>query len=169
MAAMMAAMRATELLEPDLRADGAPASPFDALIGSWNIRARWFAPDGTTSREAEGEWHFSWILGGWGVQDVLFVKGASASERGTSMRCYDPTADVWRVVWMMPKGNEFVSLEARIESAKVIQEGISLRGDSRQRWTFLEVTSSSFLWQGESSVDGGVSWRLDQEMRGARQ
>ena len=160
-------MNATKLLEPGIRADGAPACPYEPLIGSWDIRSRWFTAEGTT-REVEGEWHFSWILGGWGVQDVLFVKGATPSDRGTSIRCYDRVAQVWRVVWLMPRSNEFVALDVREEPGKIVQEGQSLRGESRQRWTISGITGSSFLWQGESSTDGGTSWRLEQEMRATR-
>ncbi len=102
------------------------------------------------------------------MQDVLFIKEAPASERGTSIRCYDQTTGVWRVIWLMPKGDEFVVLEARYEAGKILQEGESMRGESRQRWTISEITDSSFLWQGESSTDGGVTWRLDQEMLATR-
>jgi hypothetical protein len=165
---MLRDMNATELLEPDVRADGAPPCPYEPLIGSWDVQSRWFAPDGTI-READGEWHFSWILGGWGVQDVLFIKGATASERGTSVRCYDQTAQVWRVVWFMPKGDEFVALRATDHAGEIVQEGDSLREEPRQRWTISEITKTSFLWRGESSIDGGITWRLDQEMQATRQ
>jgi hypothetical protein len=68
----------------------------------------------------------------------------------------------------MPKSNEFVALDVREEPGKIVQEGQSLRGESRQRWTISGITGSSFLWQGESSTDGGTSWRLEQEMRATR-
>ncbi len=160
-------MNALSLLEPNVRSGDAPSCPYVPLIGSWEIAARRYS-DGDDPREGRGEWHFSWILGGWGVQDVLFAEGAGSEARGTSIRCYDPDADAWRVVWMMPAGREFVALLARDEGDRIVQEGAALDGISRQRWTFSEMIDNGFLWQGESSTDGGSTWTLDQEMRGTR-
>lgn len=159
-------MEALDLLAPDELAEARPRCPYEGLIGSWQVRARWFA-DGAT-REAAGEWHFSWILGGWGVQDVLFVNGAAADQRGTSIRCYDERSACWRVVWMAPRGGEFVALEARAVGDAIVQDGDALDGSSRQRWTISDITPESFIWRGETSRDGGATWQLDQEMSATR-
>lgn len=164
-----AEMDALELLTPQQRGAGSPPDcPYAPLIGSWDIRSRWYSQEGST-REAEGEWHFSWILGGWGIQDVLFERGATADQRGTSIRCYDGTTCAWRVVWMAPRGGEFVALVGRLVGERIIQEGDALDGSSRQRWTISNITADGFLWQGETSLDGGATWRLDQEMWATRQ
>jgi hypothetical protein len=76
---------AVALLAPGVLVSDRPVCPYEPLIGSWDIAAKWFGDDGAV-REAEGEGHFTWILGGWGVQDVLFVKGASPDQRGTTVR-----------------------------------------------------------------------------------
>jgi hypothetical protein len=160
-------MNALALLEPAVRNASPPDCPFAPLIGSWEVVSRWFLEDGST-RESKGEWHFSWILGGWGVQDVLFEKGAPVDRRGTTLRCYDHDAGAWRVCWMAPAGGEFVSLLATKDADRIVHEGAALDGSSLQRWTFSQMTETSFLWQGESSLDGGSTWRLDQEMRASR-
>jgi hypothetical protein len=156
-----------------LGADGVPlaqspfGSPFEALIGSWEIDSECYRSDGMTE-EATGEWHFARILGGLGVQDVLFAKGAPPALRGTSISGYDAKAGVWRVVWMMPYSGEFACLVSRQVGDEIIQEGFSMDGSSLERWTFSEITGDRFRWRGESSDDGGKTWRLDQQMTGRR-
>jgi hypothetical protein len=36
------------------------------------------------------------------------------------------------------------------------------------RWCFLDITPDSFLWRGESSTDGGASWRVVIEFTARR-
>jgi hypothetical protein len=63
-----------------LAADGLHAGPGEnrrlcgPLIGSWEVDSVWHEPDGSR-RTAEGEWHFKWVLGGLGVQDLRFGEG----------------------------------------------------------------------------------------------
>jgi hypothetical protein len=41
-------------------------------------------------------------------------------------------------------------------------------GDDLLRWSFEEITESSFLWRGYVSSDEGASWHYEQEMRARR-
>jgi hypothetical protein len=137
------------------------------LIGNWEMDSTWYPEEGEV-RTAKGEWRSAWILGGRGVQDLLFAKGAPADLYGTTVRCYDASIDGWRVVWMQPGGGEFVAQVGRRVGGEVVQEGQALDGSSLQRWTFSEITETGFHWRAESSRDGGETWRLDQEMRGTQ-
>ena len=145
----------------------APDCPFEPLIGSWDVTARWFE-DGAEVRHGSGEWHFGWILGGRAIQDVLFARGAPPEERGTTVRCYDASIAAWRVVWQMPAAGEFTGLVARPEGDEIVLDGAALDGSSLERWAFSEVSADRFRWKGESSTDGGATWQLDQEMNGTR-
>jgi hypothetical protein len=140
---------------------------YGQFVGSWDIDAAWYEPGGIV-RKGKGEWHFGWILGGRGVQDVLFAVGAPPEQFGTTLRCYDAEQDVWRVSWMQPYGGEYVHLVGRKVGDKIVQEGTGSDPARRERWSFTQITPASFLWLGEVSFDSGVSWQVEQEMRASR-
>lgn len=48
-------------------------------------------------KKNKGECHFAWVLGGRGIQDVLFATGAPSNKFGTSLRCYDIAVDFGRI------------------------------------------------------------------------
>jgi len=137
-----------------------PRQLYGQFVGSWEVQS---------SVAGTGEWHFSWILGGLAIQDVIFPAGAPPSERGTTIRSYDPRADVWHIFYTAPGDSEFVLLTGRPERDRIVQLGHDLDDPSRaQRWSFCDIQPSSFRWLGEMSIDGGESWTLTHEMRAAR-
>jgi hypothetical protein len=140
---------------------------YGQLVGSWEIEATWYDQTGG-SRKGKGEWHFAWILGGRGIQDVLFASGSASDHFGTTLRCYDPGMDAWQVTWMQPYGGEFVHLIGRKVGDRIVQEGVGPDEQRRERWSFTEITPVSFVWLGEVSFDEGVTWFLEQEMRAIR-
>jgi hypothetical protein len=140
---------------------------YGQFVGSWKIAAIWFTQSGE-SRNGMGEWHFDWILGGLGIQDVLFSSGATPEKFGTTIRCYDSENDIWHLTWMQPSGGEFVHLIGRNAGDRIIQEGRGTDPNRRIRWSFNEVTASSFIWLGEVSSDDGKSWFLEQKMTAIR-
>jgi hypothetical protein len=140
---------------------------YGRLVGSWDVVSRDLGGDGEW-HERRGEWHFAWVLGGRGVQDVLYAEGSTLDRFGTTLRCYDEEADVWHVAWMQPATGEFLELVGRAEGDRIVQVGRGTRAGQVERWTFSEISPESFLWQGEVSDDEGASWRLVQEMRATR-
>lgn len=140
---------------------------YGQFVGSWDVAATWYK-DGKTVRTANGEWHFGWILGGCGVQDVLFPNGASPDHYGTTLRGYDRQLDAWHITWMQPYGGEFVNLIGRKVGDRIVQESLPDTSGRLERWSFTEITADSFLWIGERSMDGGLTWILEQEMRAVR-
>ena len=146
---------------------------YDALIGDWEADVIDYLPDGT-KLTGKGEWHFAWVLEGRAIQDVWIspkrsernAKQASANRYGTSIRVYDPNADVWHVTWINPVSGAFNTLDGRKEGDAIVQEGTD--GGRKIRWIFDNITPRSFHWKGEVSEDGGNTWRLAAEFFGRR-
>lgn len=152
---------------------------FGQFIGSWDIDGRTIEAGATESR-FEGEWHFAWVLEGRSIQDVLVVWAAGdGADRprgvdiGSTFRTYDPKRDAWWVSWHGPSEGSFAALLARKVGDRIVLDGQwSLRSldDPARRfeWSFNEIGSDSFLWQGRRSFDAGSTWELVEEMRATR-
>jgi len=140
---------------------------FGQFVGSWDMDGAWYQQDGRR-RTGRGEWHFDWILGGRGIQDVLFASGAPAYQFGTTLRCYDSKIDAWHLVWMQPASGEYVYLLGRKAGDKIVAEEVGSHNGRQARWSFKDITTNSFHWLGEVSFDDGATWFLEQEMRAVR-
>jgi len=112
--------------------------------------------------------HVAWILGGRGVQDVLFATETPPHQFGTTLRCSDVTLDAWHISWMQPASGEFVHLLGRKVADRIVQEGAGPDQRRQERWSFADITPDTFTWLGEVSFDGGAVWFVEQEMRAIR-
>ena len=65
---------------------------FGKLIGSWQIDY----VDNVNSHVMKGEWHFSWILEGMAIQDVIILPDY---EYGTTLRVYNPSTHAWDIAY----------------------------------------------------------------------
>ena len=165
-----------------LAADG-PASDrsgkmglYGQFIGSWDLDVRHF-PEDAPARRRRGEWHFGWVLEGRAIQDVWIVpprderSAADAAKTnspyGSTLRVYDTRLEAWRIQWSDPVGQTFLQMIGRAEGNDIVQLGTAEDG-KLIRWSFRDITASSFLWRGESSADQGKSWRLVTEFEAVR-
>lgn len=140
---------------------------FGQFVGSWDLEATYLSRDGSRTH-GKGKWHFGWILGGMGIQDVIFADGAAPDEYGTTIRCYDSTRNVWHVTFMMPVNKEFANLIFRRRGNELVGELTGLPEKQQIRWVFTDIAKNSFLWYDEESLDGGKTWFRRQEMKGTR-
>lgn len=148
---------------------------YDALIGSWRVRASDVRLDGSR-HEAEGEWHFAYALEGRAVQDVWILPSRDQrtagtpkpfNRYGTTVRFYEPASRTWRIVWINPVSGALQALVGRATADGIVHEGQDSDG-AQMRWRFRRLDGNSFHWIGERSSDGGKTWRLDAEFFGKR-
>jgi hypothetical protein len=143
---------------------------FGRLVGSWDIVARFFDPEGNVTRESPGEWHFGWVLEGRVIQDVIITPprdrrepGQQSAEYGTTIRAYDPKIGGWRVTFVAPVYGATVNLIAREHGDEIWLEGRSPE-NGLFRWTFSEFSDERVRWQGYVSGDEGRTWSRDEEI-----
>lgn len=108
---------------------------FGKLIGSWKIDYI----DNSNSHVIKGEWHFSWILEGMAIQDVIVLPGF---EYGTTLRIYNPDTYAWDVAYCYT--GKIMRLEARKQNDKIILTNME---EERRKWVFVEIEDNYFHWQ----------------------
>jgi hypothetical protein len=157
-----------------LHADAAATDRADKLalygqfVGDWEADIVTLAPDGAR-HAGEVEIHFGWVLEGRAVQDVWMIPRRKDRHRdspgmpiagnwyGTTLRIYDPALDAWRIYWIDPATNIYRQQIGRAQSSSIVQEGLTETG-ALSRWSFHDITPSSFRWEAEVSDDQGASW-----------
>ena len=143
---------------------------FGQFVGSWDLTVTDIAPDGTETTRP-GEWHFGWALAGRAVADVWICprrtrEGRSPGEHGLSLRFYDESLGAWRSTWMGPGRGIVRQFVARPQGDGIVLEGRFDGVDTR--WSFADITPSSFAWRNEESVDGKRTWRTVQRFAAQR-
>ena len=84
---------------------------FGMLIGSWYIDYM----DTATGAVRKGEWHFSRVLEGMAVQDVIVLPHF---EYGTTLRMYNPATRTWEIAYGYT-GRKDCSFQSRRRAQKV--------------------------------------------------
>ncbi|MDD6038278.1 MAG: hypothetical protein PUD20_05735 [bacterium] len=130
---------------------------FGALIGSWDFI--WHAHIGTKDEIIQkGEWIFSRVLNGFGIQDLFIVPsreerkrlGMPNAEYGTTIRMYNPASNNWEIYYTCI--GEYTRLRAEKTEDKIILTEIN---EQKMRWVFTEITANSFHWQNLILNDNG--------------
>jgi hypothetical protein len=143
---------------------GDQAQTFDRFVGTWDCDYASFKEDGTT-KHANGEVIFGWVLDGRAVQDIWTWSDKDSSgerELGTTVRFFDPKIGKWRVVWIDPVSPAIKLLTGGAVGDRIVLEGSTDEG-VRIRWSFNDIRKDSFIWRGEKSRDDGRTWRFTDE------
>ena len=128
---------------------------FGKLVGSWKIDY----VDTADSHVRKGEWHFSRVLEGMAIQDVIILPGF---EYGTSLRVYRPGTDAWDVVYCYT--GRVMRLEARKQDGLIVLTNLE---DERKKWVFVKIGDHNFHWQDVTVKDDG-EWHVDFEIYAER-
>jgi hypothetical protein len=168
LAALPSRQRAPEIAQAD--------DIFGFLIGSWEIDAVLYIPDGQRETR-KGEVHATWILEGRAIQDLfIFPRRAdrtrSTPVRGdryaTTIRTFDRALGAWHVNFINPADDETsAQLIARRHGDGIAMEG-KLRDGTSIRWRYESVTPTSFHYTAKKLLDDGRSWQLYLELFGHR-
>ncbi|MBO9621562.1 MAG: hypothetical protein J7500_02510 [Sphingomonas sp.] len=141
------------------------------VIGSWSLTIEWLDSKGDVERALPGEWHFSWVLDGLGVQDVWITPprsertdGTPPHEHGTSVRFYDRRTRTWRSTWTGPRHSSILEFQSRLIHDEIVLES---RGQTpRMKWVFSDFSADGFTWR--NWVEDAGSWWLQQRFIASR-
>ena len=141
---------------------------FSQFIGNWIIDSIWYLPENVVVK-GKGEVSFGWILFGTAIQDVW--KGDAINPPpnfpqngfGTTIRFYDVSIDACKCIWIAPKINVIQIFIAKKIGSEIVLEGKNNKNEP-EKWIYSKITSQSFNWSAERSIDGGVSWLLEQKI-----
>jgi len=148
---------------------------YGQFIGDWTFDARRWLPDGTVLSGA-GEIHFDWVLEGRAVQDTWILPARDAGPMpslgtwtfyGTTLRLCDPGLDAWHILWTDARNAYLTRQLGRSAGARIIQDAQDV-GDGLARWSFNDITPTSFRWLAERSRDGGAHWQTEVEFLARR-
>ncbi len=137
-------------------------SLFGQFVGDWAGEATFIKDDGSEVPGGRGEVHFAWILGGRAIQDTWMAEDPKTKEMsagGTTLRFYDSEKDNWQSTWVSPRQNATLTFTGKEVGDEIVLEAVNKRG-RLEHWVFYDIKKgSSFMWRGESSSDGGKTWK----------
>ncbi len=128
---------------------------FGKLIGSWQINY----VESDNYRSIKGEWHFSWVLEGMAIQDIIILPDY---EYGTSLRIYNPYTHVWDVAYGYT--GKIIRLEATKHDEMII---LTYTNDKNRKWVFKKIEDNKFHWQNITVNDNG-EWHINAEIYAER-
>ena len=139
---------------------------FGKLIGSWELDYT----DHNMSCSVKGEWHFSWVLEGMAIQDVIILPSRDTkteiphpvAEYGTTLRVYNPDTHAWDVAYGYT--GKIIRLEARKQDGMIVLTNID---DERRKWVFVEIEENRFHWQNVTVKDDG-EWYINADIYAER-
>jgi hypothetical protein len=143
---------------------GKEADLFGRFVGTWDADYTFIADNGSV-RHKKGEVRMGWVLDGRAIEDIFMsYPDSSSPERQmvAGIRWPNPKTGKWTLAFVAPTFDAVVRMEAAAEGDRIVLRGKDPEG-VELRWSFNDITPTSFVWRGETSRDGGKTWRLEEE------
>jgi hypothetical protein len=138
------------------------ADVYGWLCGSWDLEVLRYRGIDVSGRGLSGEVHAGRVLEGRAVQDVWIMprpehRGGDVDRGmnmyGTTLRSWDASIDAWRIAWTNPVSGH--REEGRPLERPGHSSGSTRPDGTKTRWTFTEITPTSFHWRGEAASEQG--------------
>jgi len=142
---------------------------FGSLVGEWDTI--WTQGIGTDDEfTCKGEWIFSRVLNGFGIQDLFIVPSREErirlnqpnAEYGTTIRMYYPEQRNWQIYYTCV--GEYTRLEAQKTDGKIV---LTEASEKKMRWIFSDITDNSFHWQ-NYMMNENAEWILRCDCKATR-
>jgi len=142
----------------------APENLFDFWVGEWNLT--WTDAQGQTQK---GYNRIVKILDDQVIQENFKTIAASESApvfKGMSLSVYNPRTEQWHQAWTDNQGG-YYNFFGQFEGDKRMFVTTSTDQQGKeviQRMVFHDITQHAFIWDWESSNDGGQTWQLNWQI-----
>lgn len=142
----------------------APENLFDFWVGEWELT--WQDAQGNPQ---QGYNRIVKILDDQVIQENFETIPTSESAsvfRGMSLSVYNPRTEQWHQAWTDNQGG-YYNFIGQFEGDKrmFVTKATNQRGkEIIQRMVFRDITQDAFVWDWESSSDGGQTWQLNWQI-----
>lgn len=135
-------------------------SQFDFWVGDW---------DATWSDTLHGSNHISKDYNGCVIIEK-FDSSPASSFKGMSVSTYNVKTQKWQQTWVDNNG-AYLDFTGGWEKDKMVLSRSFVRNDSTifQRMVWHDISEKAFLWNWESSLDGGQNWQVLWQINYQRQ
>ena len=136
------------------------AKQFDFWVGTWDLE--WTDAKG---QKQKGTNTINKILGGCVVEENFSTVGPQPY-LGKSHSLFDTKSGLWKQTWV-DSGGAYLDLTGEFKDGKMTlrREGPDAKGNKMlYRMIFSNIKPDSFLWDWESSADGGRTWKTNWQI-----
>jgi hypothetical protein len=132
---------------------------FDFWVGKWDVT--WTESEGKTGR---GTNTILKILDNAVIEENFKIEeGSSKGYLGKSLSVYNPKKKTWHQGYADNQGAYFSLKGERLGEKRIFKTDLIVSGEKQiiQRMVFYDIQKDSFMWDWESTEDGGESWKLN--------